>query len=426
MKLLRDVFFASLTCAFVLLLLEAGLRVAHVWHDASFYQSEQERGYSLRPNAAGWNVSENENYVRINSDGMRDHERPISRPPATLRIAILGSSEAEGRQVPIEKTLTAVLNRGLDRPLRPLRHSADVMNFAVPGYTFSQHYLTLHNHVWKYDPQIVILVVSVPTIFKNTRELDWGGNIGTPFYVLQNGQLVPDQLTRSAPPVTAGRLYWKNRTSDWMNRSALLSLLNQAAFEILKQEKALFAKLNQPTTPSAGNGLPAHDVTRWSYLPDLPNTQGAWKIGEAFLELMRRDCSAHGAEFWIVTVDLTEQSHPSLAERARFASTMRVPSLGGSDQRIKRFADAQGIPVILLAPPLSDYAAAHGVALHGFPQTPFNNGHWNELGHELAGNVISQQLLDRSKTVSLWASPAPITRSTTASLPPNCGLPQLQ
>ena len=416
MRFFRDLLFASLASAVFLLLLEGGLRLAHVHYQGSFYQLERERGFALRPNAAGWNVSENEVYVRINSDGMRDHERPIARPPATLRVALLGASEAEGRQVPLEKGFASVLNRNLDQKLAPLGHPVDVMNFAVNGYTFSQNYLTLHNHVWKYDPQIVILLVSVPNVFKNTRELNWG-DPRIPFYVLQNGKLVPDELTRSAPSPDPRRLYLKNCLSDLMNRSSLLSLFNEAlnkAIERLEKQEQVVAGWMRGTTSSAAGPLPPGGYeARWGYLPYLPETQQAWTIGEAFLDLMRQDCSDHGAEFWIVNVDEEIQAHPSLAERARFVSRLRIPSLEASDQRIQRFGEAHGIPVVLLAPPLGDYAASHGVALHGFPASPFNSdpwpfntGHWNELGHEVVGTVIAQSLLQRSSVIRRWTSSA--------------------
>jgi hypothetical protein len=418
MRFFRDALFALLISLAFLLLLEGGLRLAHVHYQASFYQSEQERGFSLRPNAAGWNVSENEVYVRINSDGMRDHERPISRPPGTLRVALLGASETEGRQVPLDKGFAAVLNRHLNQALGPSGHPVDVLNFGVNGYTFSQDYLTLHNHVWKYDPQIVVLLLAVPNIQKNTRELFWGDDPRIPFYVLKNGQLVPDELTRAAPLPNPLRNYWKNRIFDLMNCSTLLSLFNEARNKGLegleKQKQALRGMLRKSTPSSAASALPGGDVvTHRTYLPDLPETQEAWAIGEAFLELMQQECSDHGAEFWIVTPDEDVQSYPSLAERDRFLREMNLPSLNASDERIRRFADAHGIPVMILGPPMADYAVAHGVALHGFPATPYNSdpwpyatGHWNELGHELAGSLVSQAMLQRSSVIRPWMSPA--------------------
>ncbi len=67
---------------------------------------------------------------------------------------------------------------------------------------------------------------------------------------------------------------------------------------------------------------------------------------------------------------------PQLGERAHSISEMHIPSLSASDERVRRFADAQGIPLLLLAPPMGNYAVVHGVAQHGFPATPFNSDAW--------------------------------------------------
>jgi hypothetical protein len=413
MRFFKDALLTLLVCAAFLLLLEGGLRVTQMHYQASFYQTERERGFSLRPNARGWNVSENEVYVRVNSDGMRDHERPISRPPSTLRVAILGSSEAEGREVPLEKGFVSVLNRHLNQALNPQGYQVDAMNFAVNGYTFSQNYLTLHNHVWKYDPEIVVLVLSVPSFFKNTRELNWGDS-RVPFYVFQNGQLVRDEALPLSPPLTGWRNYLRDRFSDLMNRSTLLTLLNEAmnkAIEGLQKEQHVLASRLHDTPSHSANPAGPSVPDGYIYMPDLPATQEAWRIGEAFLELMQRECAEHGAEFWIVTADQDMQSHPSLPERARYASKMHVDSLEASDQRVQRFGEAHGIPVIMLAPPMGQYAAAHDVALHGFPATPFTSdpwpyatGHWNELGDELAGALVAQNLVQRSTVIHRWLS----------------------
>ncbi len=80
MPFFRDILLAGLAIAMLILSGEGVLRVAREHFDASLYQQEASRGYALRPGAEGWNVTEGETYVRINSDGMRDRERPRERP----------------------------------------------------------------------------------------------------------------------------------------------------------------------------------------------------------------------------------------------------------------------------------------------------------------------------------------------------------
>jgi hypothetical protein len=191
MRFFRDLTLAGLVSVVAVVALEGGLRLAQSHYEASTYEPENERGSALRPNAEGWSTSESDVYVRINSDGMRDRERPFARPPHSLRVAVVGSSEVDARQVPLEKTFEAVMDRDLSQKIDPLGWHADVLNFGVPGYTYSQEYLTLHNHVWKYEPQIVILLFAAFPVLKTTRAFYPGELQGAPVYVLQDdGELV--------------------------------------------------------------------------------------------------------------------------------------------------------------------------------------------------------------------------------------------
>ena len=63
-----------------------------------FYQLDYSRGYALRPGMEGWYRKEGASYVRINSDGLRDHEHTKTKPPQTIRIAVIGDSYPEAFQ----------------------------------------------------------------------------------------------------------------------------------------------------------------------------------------------------------------------------------------------------------------------------------------------------------------------------------------
>jgi len=294
--------------------------------------------------------------------------------------------------VPLEKTASTILGGDLSKALAPGANRADVLSFGVGGYTLSQEYLTLHNHIWKYQPQVVILLLSPFAILKTTREFFPGELRGTPIYELQNGELVPDAITRKIPPVQTRSLIWKNRTSDWMNASSLLSLLNIA--RVKAGELAAEIRI-RPQKAAASSGPPE----LWYYNAEQPETQGAWTIAGRFIQEMKKECDRHGAEFWLVVVDQGIEVHPDLAERAAFQAQMNLTSLDGIARRLERFGAAHEIPVLALGPPLGEYAVSHGAYLHGSPASKANAGHWNELGNELIGHMIAHELLTRSQAV---------------------------
>jgi hypothetical protein len=53
--------------------------------------------------------------------------------------------------------------------------------------------------------------------------------------------------------------------------------------------------------------------------------------------------------------------------------------------------DREKIPVVVLAPLLRDYADQNKSFLHGFGAN-IGNGHWNQLGHRVAAELLSEKL----------------------------------
>ena len=403
MRFTRDLIATVAILAGVVVLLEIGLRLAGVRYEASLYTAEAERGYALRPNAEGWSVLENENYVHINSDGMYDKEHSLSRPQDVIRVAIIGSSEAEAHQVPLDKTFEAVLERQLSDQLARCGRRVEVLNFAVPGYGLAQEYRTLHDHVWKYQPQIVILATTAYAMLRNTRTLYPGATHGTPFYVFDHGSLVPDRETRLAQPPDPGRLKWTWRFANWMNQSRVLGLINEARINLPLIFDRIRAKLHgvNRSKPSSSGGIPSDYIRTWPYNPAIPAMSESWEIGDAFFKMMKEDCDQHSAEFWIVTIEMEGQVNPDLSKRSALQRLLGVSSLSLSDEYIEKLARKDGINVITLAPQMGDYALREHVALHGFFNTGFNDGHWNETGHQLAGSIIAQDLLRGSDVLKV-------------------------
>src|SRR6185295_16644185 len=157
-----------------------------------FYVTDASRGYALRPGVSGWYRKENDVFVRINSDGLRDLEHTKTKPPDTIRIAVVGDSYAEALQVPLESTFWFLLSKSLNSCSANQKH-IEVMNFGVSGYGTAQELLTLREHVWEYSPDIVLLAVTTNNdISDNVRELKRVDQI--PYcLVLRDGTLVEDQ-----------------------------------------------------------------------------------------------------------------------------------------------------------------------------------------------------------------------------------------
>jgi hypothetical protein len=134
-----------------LVVMEVVLRLFGISYP-NFTIANEWTGFSLRPGAAGWVNDEGKAYISINSGGMRDREHAIAKPPNTIRIAVLGDSYTEARQVDVEKTYWAVVEQNLKQCPQLQGKKVEVLNFGVSGFGTAQEFLQLRNTVWQYDP----------------------------------------------------------------------------------------------------------------------------------------------------------------------------------------------------------------------------------------------------------------------------------
>jgi hypothetical protein len=396
MKYFSDLLRVALCMLGALLCLEFGMRASGERFQASFYISEPERGYTLRPGSEGWNVGEHENYVRINSRGLRDREHELKRQENTVRIAVIGDSETEAVQVPLEQTYFSVMEQELNSALPKGRPRVEVISFGVGGYGLAPQYLTLKQQIWKYDPQIVIVANSVDAlILRSSRRLYPGDSFGAPFYVVRDGALEFDSRTvaqRNAPAGLGSRQAW---TADLMNQSRLLSLVNSARVKAGNNIRQMAAGFQ-----TKADGVPPFPVDYWKtfgfFGPANADLKDAWAICEAFVLAMRDETSRHQAEFWLVMLDTPAQVDPDPQERIKFQKRLGIDTLFGSDQLLSDFAAHAEIRHMALAHELARFTAERNVVLHGFKGMPRNTGHLNENGHLAVGQLMARILRERS------------------------------
>src|ERR1039457_3727344 len=179
--------------ALALLLIEAILRVMGLGYPV-FMQLDGQLGSSLRPGVQGWFRTEGRSWVAVNSDGMRDREHAVEKPPGTFRIAVLGDSMTEAMQVPRERNFSSILENRL-RGCRQLGgKTPETLNFGVSGYGTAQELIMLRTRVWKYHPDMVLLAVFPGNDIRNNRA-SLNRDPFCPYYSHQDGR-----LTLQPPP----------------------------------------------------------------------------------------------------------------------------------------------------------------------------------------------------------------------------------
>ena len=391
---------------FALLVGEVALRLIGYTYPV-FYTTDEARGYALRPCMQGWYRKENEVYIKINCAGLRDREHSLQKPPDTYRIAIVGDSYAEALQVPLEDAFWAVLENKLQACPAFDGRKVEVINFGVSGYGTAQELLTLEQEVWAYQPDMVLLAVTTNNdITDNSRPLKKTDEI--PYFVLRDNKLVLDD---SFLNVTAFRLRNSrlNRAGRWLRDNLrVIQAIHQAqhalkarldAYRAERRQKAQTSNTPQatntnPTAPNTTAGTPDEELGTDNLIYRQPTDavwQDAWRVTEALIVRMRDEVAAHNAQFVVVTLSNGIQVYPDAQARQAFLKRVGAQDIFYPDMRLKSLCEREHIPVLTLAPQLQAYADEHKVFLHGFGRE-LGNGHWNQLGHHVAGELIAQQL----------------------------------
>jgi hypothetical protein len=410
--------FASL--AFAFLLCEIALRVAD-YSFPTFYTTDDERGFRLRPGARGRYRKEGESFVEINSAGLRDREHAKEKPPATLRIAVVGDSYAEALQVPLEQAFWAVAERKLNESCPPLSgRKVEMINFGVSGYGTAQELITVRRHVFDYSPDIVLLAFTTNNdVSDNSRALKRADEI--PYFVLRGGRLTLDDSFRDSRSFRL-RKSLPSRAGAWLrDNSRVLQAVNHAHYAFknyLAQRRTASQQqqASQPTRPGATTPAP-HASSQTAATPAAAHTapsppanvgdigidnlvyrepidatwQEAWRVTEALIVEMSDEVGRRGARFVVTTVSSGPQVLPDPAARESFARRFGATDLFYPDLRVRAVGQHHGFTVFNLAPELQTYAEQRRLYLHGFG-ADIGNGHWNADGHRAAGELLAQKL----------------------------------
>jgi len=366
-----------------------------------FYQPDGSRGYALRPGMEGWYRKEGQSYVRINSDGLRDREHSKAKPPNTFRIAVLGDSYPEAFQVPLENAFWMVMQPQLQGCGALGGKQIEVLNFGVSGYGTAQELITLREHVWDYSPDLVVLTVTTNNdVTDNSRVLKRTDQV--PYFVYENDKLTLDNSFQNTRTFRFQHSTWAS-VGRWLrDHSRLIQAIGEGHRALRIYTAGWRARLKtanalQTTNNTKEKGeliarsqeLGADNLV---YLEtDEPVWKQAWAVTEGLIKLMRDEVQSRGSQFVVVTLSNGPQVFPDEQVRQEFMKRFLVGNLFYPDMRIKDLCEREGIPVLTLAPELQEYADRNHAFLHGFENNP-GAGHWNQIGHRVAGELIAEKL----------------------------------
>lgn len=376
-----NVLLVAASVALTVLTAEIGLRIANIAYP-EFNRLDPLLGWSPRPEIEGIYAVEGRTWISINEEGFRDIDHRQGKPANTLRVAVLGDSFAEGREVPLDKVFWKVMEGELSGCLQTKGLKAEVLGFAVNGYGTAQQVLVLENRVAKYAPDVVLLTVFTGNdIANNSREID--GHPDRPYFHLVEGRLNLEDGHLRTTEFRMKRL-WSDIRLGLFNTLRTVQVVRQAYAALKARIKYRDLDVTQQLTAGLSGKLyrpPEDDAWR-----------NAWAVTEALMARAATSARGEGARFVLTTLSNPIQVTPDLDTRAAAARDLGVPDLFYPDRRLAEFGRRSAIPVITLAERLAAQAAGSGVSLHG--RKSFAGGHWNETGHRAAGDILARELCD--------------------------------
>ncbi len=376
---------------------EGALRVLGFKYSGSTWTPDPLLGVSLRPGAGAWEVDEGVAWTRINSHGYRDRERSLSKPDGVFRVAVLGDSCTEARQVDMDETFTSLAEKELNRRHCCGERQVEVLNFGIGGIGTGQELLLLRERVWKFSPDMIILqFLAANDIFNNHRALNISAAHKAPYFLLRNGKLELDDSFRQGRAYDPTYIKLKGVGAGIMNRLVLLQLVYKVRrAQAQRDEIARLSGAGQAVAASDTNAPPPEYQRFLPFLPPrIPSMVDAWRVTEALIAEIGKEASSRHAPLLIMILPANIQIQPDPKAQEAFRSKYKIESLEYADDRVENIARANEIPVLRLTKPLLEEARRTGKYMAGFPNTEPNSGHLNELGHAVVARELVQAICE--------------------------------
>jgi hypothetical protein len=359
-------------------LAEAAIRLSP-FDQVQFYRYDRDRGWALREGAAGWQRKEGIAYVQVNSQGLRgSSEYTIPKPAGVYRVAVIGDSYTEARQVSADQNYCAVMRESLRQCRFLAGRRIEVLNFGVDGYNTAQELLTLREQAWGYSPDFVVLEVFPGNDVKENSLLLESDRC-RPFPLVQNGR-----MTLGGPFMTSS---WF-RFHCWMRFESrhfqVLNLLGAA-------RKSVSRTWNREWTPAPKGSELGINPTVYKK-PTDPGWKEGWQATEAAVATVHAEVMRHGAGFLVIIPSISIQVSPDRKARERFTKAIGVTDLFYPDNRLLALGVKHDFAVLDLSRPLRDFADTRNAAVHGFTNTKPGYGHWNAQAHRVAGELIAARI----------------------------------
>ena len=350
---------------------------------------DRDVGFIGLPYAKGWWTVEGHAYVEYNGHGFRDVERTLKKPAGKIRIAVLGDSYTQAREVPFETTFVNQVERKLALCDFSDGRPVEMLNFGVASFNTPAQIQLWRSRVRAFNPDLVIFAFFIGNDITNSHEkmdpyLNWPG-LGLPVFKYVDNKFKIDFSFRNDP------LFKKRAESRFhhfalglINRFVLLQFLNYSRHNLRRwiagEEEIKKKNLTKRRLK------PDEDHSYWVgnvKIIDPPIERvwkEAWSLTETGLKLLNNEITEDGARMALVLLP-----HP--AQIDRFGG--RYPQ-----DRLIKWAAQHDIAVLDLLSAFRQAYEKSGNHPYGFENMLIGDGHLNELGHNAGAEAIARWACD--------------------------------
>lgn len=355
-----------------------------------WFGPDPQLGWSLRPGTEGWYTTEGRAYVKVNAAGFRDRDHKLEKPAGVYRVAVVGDSAVEARQVDMKKAFWWHLQEGLGACPALRGRQVEVLAFGVAGYGTAQEYLLLESTAMRYRPDMVLLAFAGNDLINNTRKLE--DEVERPFFVPEGDGLRLDASFAGGRAFVnrASALYEAYRaSSDWLRTVQLVQAARHGV-QIWRQAGTAHAAPAGDRRQFAGVE-PTTNIAVFAAPRDAA-LEEAWTVTERLMARMNRVSAAGNARFAVTLITHSAQVYPDAATRKNLEDALGVQDVFYMERRLEALGKREGFAVIPLAPELQKRADAEKVYFHGFSNYRMGWGHWNEEGHRAGAAIMAAHL----------------------------------
>ena len=373
-----------------------------------FWQDDERFGWFHKPQAEGYYFNpagEYNAYARVNSAGFIDRDYTLEKPAGVYRILVVGDSFTEGLRLPMSAAFHSILEENLNNAGKKV----EVINAGVAGWGTDQELLFYRTIGRRYQPDMVLLAFFAGNdIMNNTIALESKnfGSVHKPYFLLEEDKLtLHNQPVGSEPEMVGAKE--EQPTPHLIPEHPPLAFLHpflqHSAFyryfipRLRVIAPGLALKLAQWGIISPGsetrNAEAGPDYIPIAYgvykTPLTPTWQEGWRITAALLSQFQQEVTTDGGVLRVVIIPDQIQVEPAAWQRMLHVyPAMQNESwdLEQPNRMLAQILESQHTPYLDLLPL---FRAWDGPTLF-FPI----DGHWNERGHQLAGEALTRWLLN--------------------------------